>query len=130
MADLTRFALRDTAFDGMDHIGSVPAIRTLEERLAETNFRSGADLNLDLARLRANGCRTVRVAGREVFEICFGRDHEFHLYVAKRSDFAAARADQPEFTTRGRLSAATWLDSRLAYSLVTRAGTDALRHRF
>jgi hypothetical protein len=130
LADLTRFAVRDTLINGKEHFGSVPAIHALEERLAETHFRSGADLNLDLARLRANGCRTVRVAGREVFEICFGRDHEFHLYVAKRVDFAAAGADQPEFMTQVQPAVATWLDSRLAYALVTRAETDSLRRRF
>ncbi len=129
LAELTQFALRDTAFNGEDHYGSVPAIRALEQRLAESNLRSGADLNLDLARLRADGCRTVRVAGREVFEICFGRDHEFHLYVAKRGDFASAPEDQPEFATQGRFSAATWADGRSAYSLVTNSGENALRQR-
>ncbi len=129
LAELSRFALRDTAFDGADHFGSVPAIRALEQRLAETNLRSGADLNLDLARLRADGCRTVRVAGREVFEICFGRNQEFHLYVAKRGDFATAPEDQPEFAVQGRFAVATWEDARFAYSLVTDAGPTALRQR-
>lgn len=66
LAKLTRFALRDTAFDGMEHIASLPAMRDLEARLAETRFRAGARLDFDPGRLRANGCRTVHVAGREV----------------------------------------------------------------
>lgn len=130
LAELNRFALRDTAFDGMEHIASLPGMRDLEARLAETHFRNDTALDFDLVRLRANGCRTVRVAGREVFEICFGRDHEFHVYIARRDDFATLRSREPRFVADGRLSAATWVDSRFAYSLVTTAGSSALRGRF
>lgn len=127
---LTRFALHDTAHNGTDHFGSVGAMRELEARLAATNFRSDSEFPFNLERLRADGCRTVRVAGHEVFEICFGRDHEFHLYFARRGDLTGAHTDMPKFTSQGPLAAATWADSRFAYSLVTSAGTTALRQRF
>ena len=129
LAELTRFALRDTAVDGMKHIGSVEALRDTEDLLAATRLRSALDLNLDLARLRADGCRSVRVAGREVLEICFGRDHEFHLYLAPRGHFAGAQLAEPSFSAIGPLSATTWADARFAYSLVTTAGANALRQR-
>ncbi|MBI4624822.1 MAG: hypothetical protein HY736_16600 [Verrucomicrobia bacterium] len=129
LSKLTRFALRDTAVEGMKHIGSVAALRDTEELLAATRLRSAVDLNLDLARLRADGCRSVRVAGREVLEICFGRDHEFHLYLAARGDFAATQPTEPSFSAAGPLSAAGWADARFAYALVTSAGASALRQR-
>lgn len=129
IGNLTRFALHDTAFGEQTHLGSVTALRPIEARLAATPLRSDRGLDLDLARLRGDGCRTVRVAGREVFEICFGPEQEFHLYFARRGDFTAIPANPPDFAAAGRFSTATWADSRLVYSLVTTAGMHALRQR-
>lgn len=126
---LTRFALHDTAFGEHAHLGSVNTLRPIEARLAAAQLRSGRGLGLDLARLRGDGCRTVKVAGREVFEICFGPEQEFHLYFAPRGDFAPVWADRPDFASAGRFSTATWADSRLVYSLVTTAGMNALQQR-
>ncbi len=129
LAALTRSGLRDAAFYGGEHLVSVAGIREIEERLASMPVRFAVDSTLDLARMRATGCRTIHVAGREVFEICFGRDHEFHLYIARAGDFAAPPSVEPEISTEGRFSAATWSSPHLAFSLVTTAGVGALRQR-
>jgi hypothetical protein len=90
--------------------------------------RLSAGLAVDLATLRQNGCRVVQVSGRDVYEVCFARDGGFHLYVAARADWEAARAGlPPEFVTQGGLASASWADDRYVYVAVTKSGEDALR---
>lgn len=126
MSDLARFALEDTALHGGDHLRPTAAAREIAEGFALASFGPGSDADVDLDRLRAAGCRAVRIGGREVFEICFGRDREFHLYVGRREDFTGPASIAPEFATEGRFSAGTWSNSRLAFSLVSPAGSRAL----
>lgn len=85
--------------------------------------------SVDLTRLKAQGCRTVSIAGHEVFEICFQRDGGwYHLYFARRSDFAAGTGDGvPVVLEQGGRSVATWAGQQLAFALMTSGGAEALR---
>jgi hypothetical protein len=85
--DLAAFARHDLAADVQDHLGAVPGLASLQQHLADPATRLSAGLDLDLARLRQSGCRVVKVSGRDVYEVCFARDGQFHLYVAARADF-------------------------------------------
>jgi len=125
--DLAAFARHDLATDSKDHLGSVPGLASLQQHLSDPATRLSAGLAVDLATLRQNGCRVVKVSGRDVYEVCFARDGEFHLYVAARSDLEAARAGLPPvFVTQGGLASASWSDDRYVYVAVTDRGADAL----
>lgn len=76
--------------------------------------------------LRADGCRTARLAGIEVFEICFDRGGEYHLFIAHRSSVEHPPADI-EFSESLGLATARWSDSEHVYVLVSRAGSEALK---
>lgn len=84
---------------------------------------------VDLTQLKAQGCRTVSIAGHEVFEICFQRNGGwYHLYFARRSDFAASAGDGvPAVLEQGGRSVATWAGQQLAFALMTGGGAEALR---
>jgi len=96
--------------------------------LAQTDTRVGAGLPHSIAELRADRCRTVKFAGREVFEICFDRDTGYHLYLTLRENVSDVPPSEPRFSAHGSLSLATWSDSRYVYVLATEAGAAAL-HR-
>ena len=81
---------------------------------------------VDLAQLKAQGCRTISVGGHEVFEICFRHGRWYHLYVARLGDFGAA-AGAPVLLAQGERSVATWAGHQLEYVLMTEGGPDALR---
>ena len=82
----------------------------------------------DAERLRREGCRVVRLAGRDVFEICFERSGGFHLYVMPRKGLRIQSEDlSPVFRAEGQLASVTWGDARFAYVLVSETGLDALR---
>jgi hypothetical protein len=79
----------------------------------------------DLAQLKTQGCRSVTIAGREVFEICFRRDGGwYHLYLARGQHPGAWG---PVFREEGGRAVAAWADDRLSYVLMTGGGVDALR---
>ena len=82
---------------------------------------------LDLAQLRADDCRAVRIAGHEVFEICFQRGGAwYHIYLARARDFDPG-AGNPVFQELAGRSVVSWTSRGLACVLMTRGGTDALR---
>ena len=82
----------------------------------------------DSARLRREGCRVVRIGGREMFEICFHRETWFHLYVVPRDGLRLRSEDvAPMFRERSNLASVTWADARHAYVLVSESGIEALR---
>jgi hypothetical protein len=130
VADTERLALGVMAeMDSPAHhpiaLGGRGALRAA---LADPATRLAAGLPFDFAQLKADGCRALTIGGRDVLEVCFERGGEFHLYVAKRSDF---RGDsEPMFRERGALASVTWTDSRHAYTLVTADGAAALRNVF
>ena len=84
---------------------------------------------VDLAQLKAQGCRTVSIAGHEVFEICFQRDGGwYHLYFARRSDFAVgANAEVPVVLAQAQRSVAAWADQQLVYVLMAGGGAETIR---
>ena len=102
---------------------------TLKTLLADTRYRLSEGLRLDFAQLKADGCRSLTIGGRELLEICFMREGagEMHLYIAKTDDFEAADAfKKPVFREQGNLASVAWADSRHTYVLVSDAGMDAL----
>ena len=111
------------------HHATMPRARgRLHAMLADSSTRLAAGLPMDFAQLKADGCRSLRIGGREVLEVCFERGGAFHLYVAKRDDFEGD--GQAMFRERGSLAAVTWTDARNTYVLVSRDGTAALRNVF
>lgn len=100
---------------------------TLAAWLADPSHRVAAFPG-DAERLRREGCRVVRLAGRDVFEICFEREGGFHLYVMPRAGLRIQSEDlAPVFRARGQLASVTWADAHHAYVLVSETGMDALR---
>ena len=90
-----------------------------ETRLTQTR------LPIDLAELRATGCRTLSIAGHEVVEVCFLRSgKDFHLYVMLP---AAGVPRRPVMLDGPTGDAAAWSDSRFSYVLATTDGLDAIR---
>lgn len=98
--------------------------------LSDPAARLAGGLPLDFAQMKAAGCRTLRIAGREVLEVCFVREGagELHLYVALRADFGGDELDaRPMFRERGALASVAWADERHAYVLLSDGGADTLR---
>jgi hypothetical protein len=128
-SDLAAFALNDLSNAHDEHVGDPPSLGGVQARLAEARVPLTQGVGLDLDELRRKSCRSIRVAGREVFEICFHRDGVwYHLYAARRSDFASGLADAKSLiTSRGELASTAWADSQNVYALVTSAGQAALR---
>lgn len=125
--ELARFALHELS-------GSHPRGQPMEELgefgtwLTASDNRMGTGLPVELADLRARNCRSVTVAGREVFEICFRRGDWYHVYVAKRSDFGCQEAqDEPMFREQGQVASCTFINGDHVYVLVSRAGLAALK---
>lgn len=131
LAQLTTFALQDLAEDHDAHVGYPREFAGLQAALGATSLPLAAPggVAIDLEELRRKNCRSVRVAGREVFEICFQRDGTwFHLYAARRIDFATGPGDaKASIASSGDYVAAAWADSQNVYALVARAGEEVLR---
>jgi hypothetical protein len=115
--------------DSDTHHNAMPQARGgLATLLADANTRLAAGLSMDFDQLKASGCRTVKIAGREVLEVCFERGGEFHIYVARRRDFKGDGA--PMFRERGTLASVAWTDANHAYVLVSADGMAGLRAVF
>jgi hypothetical protein len=104
----------------------------LHELLASSSTRLAGGLPLDFAQLKDDGCRSLRIAGHDVLEVCFQRNgNEFHLYVARGADFPGNEAlGTPMFREQSRLASVSWHDRSHAYVLVTDGGADSLRQVF
>ncbi len=90
----------------------------------------GADIMpVNLAELRELGCRTIDVAGHEIFEICFQRESGwYHVYIAPRDVFSDQGVyREPMFHESGEFIAASWADSEFAYLVSTSTGRASLR---
>lgn len=125
-ADLVTFALHDLAEAHDNHVARPADLMSVQERLAAESRPLPGSLKVDLAELRSKRCRAVRIAGHEVFEICFQRDGVwFHLYAARQTGGKAA-GPQP-VATRGEFAGTAWSDAGVVYALVTRAGPAALQ---
>ena len=130
--------MHDLAASETEHLGHMSALASFEAKIGNSSARLSAELaGLDLAQLKAGGCRTLQVGGHEVFELCFTRDGQwYHLYAARGADIlpGAGAETKPAFaieegqgTPDKRLAVASWSDGRNVYALVTAAGEDALR---
>jgi len=128
--DTERLALGVLAeVDSDAHHTAMPfAQGALRALLNEPTTRLAAGIPFDTEQFTKGGCRSLKIAGRDVLEVCFERGGEFHLYIAKRKDF---RGDgEPFFRERGTLASVAWADAQHAYVLVTGDGTSALRNVF
>jgi hypothetical protein len=105
-----------------------PDVGKLKAWLAERHAPLPADLPADLAHLRSLGCRTLVFQGKNISLICFEKDREYHLFVARREDFPdVPDSAGPHFQTRPGWAAAAWTDDRNYYVLVSDAGEAAIR---
>lgn len=122
--DLAAVALRDLAEAHASHVGHPAELAAVQARLADAHRALRVDSSIDLDELRREHCRTVTIAGHEVFEICFHRQGAwYHLYATRgRWGDGALRE-----VTGGRLVAAAWSDHANSYALVTDAGHEALQ---
>jgi hypothetical protein len=129
-ADAERLALGVLEeVDSTAHHEAMPHPRgMLRTLLTDPATRLAGGLPLGFEQLKADGCRSLRIAGRDVLEVCFERGGEFHLYVARRNDFEGDNA--PMFRERGTLASVAWMDERHAYVLVTGEGAATLRTVF
>jgi hypothetical protein len=123
---LAAVALQDLARAHDEHVGFPAGLAQVQARLARADVPMQG-LQLDLEELRRHNCRSIRVAGREVFEICFQRDGAwYHLYAMSGGRSAPLQLNE-RTSAAERLFVAAWSDARLSYALVTTAGTEALR---
>jgi anti-sigma-K factor RskA len=129
MAQLVAFALNDTINSHDDHVGHPPTLSAEQAQLASVSTPLAKEMKLNLDELRRKGCRSVRIGGRELFEICFLRDGVwYHLYAAERKGFAPGGDDpQSLISSREGYASTAWADSKYVYALVTSAGAEALR---
>ena len=131
VAQLTEWVMKDLADAHDTHVGRPPEFAGLQATLASVSLplTTPGAVAIDLDELRRKNCRSVTIAGREVFEICFQRDGTwFHLYAARRSDFAPGAVDAKSLiATTGEYSATAWADSQNVYALVIQAGQEVLR---
>ena len=108
------------------HREAMPHARgALGALLADSGRRLSAGVPLEFAALKADGCRSLKIGGRDVMEVCFQRGGTFHLYVARREDFDGET--EPMFRERGGVASVAWADAKHAYVLVTGEGAAALR---
>lgn len=93
------------------------------------NRLGAAVMPVNLEDLRAMGCRTINVAGHEVFEICFERaSGKYHVFIAPREAFAPdALQRDPMFHQKGAFSAVAWADEKFAYLVSSTTDLASLR---
>jgi len=91
--------------------------------------RLAADtMPITAAQLRSYGCRTLDLAGREVFEICFTRNGAwYHVYLAPRPAGALPRAIEPYGRQQDELFAMTWADEQFVYMVSSTTSADDLQ---
>jgi hypothetical protein len=122
-----RFAVDDTL--NSKHGGHGPASGELAALLGQSTTHLAAGLPIDVSTFEANGCRTVRFAGRDVLEVCFKRNGAwFHCYIANRADFPNLAAQtRVEFSERAKLGSAAWADATHMIVVVGEGGLEAVK---
>jgi hypothetical protein len=98
--------------------------------LENSSTKLGAgSLPLDFAALKADGCRTIDIAGREVLEICFRRETGwYHVYLTPRGGFDdGSLQNEPMFHEQGRFAAVSWADDNYVVLVAGTTGMDVLR---
>ncbi len=124
---LAELALSDLSVKG--HGGHDTATGELKAWLNAPDGKLTSGLNLDFAQMRAQGCRTLSLGGRDVVEVCFVRKGlVFHLYTLPRGAMPELPARAvPALVARATQAAAVWSDSKFHYVLATAAGMEALK---
>lgn len=124
---LMEFALSDLSVPG--HRGDETAQGALKAWLTTAGSKLTTGQNLNLAQLQANGCRTLKFAGRDIVEVCFARGGVvFHLYVLPRDSWLGGAAQAtPTLLAQANRAAAVWSDERFHYALATTEGMEALK---
>jgi hypothetical protein len=130
LSGLATFALMDIEQSHNEHVGYPEGLGAVQANLgsAALPLASAVAQHIDLDELQRKKCRSVKVGGREVFEICFQRDGTwFHLFAARRTDAPSNPADgSPTVLSKGEYAVATWADAKRVYALVGGSG-EALR---
>ncbi len=105
-----------------------PPLEAIAASLRTRTTPLTAGLNVTSAQLRDANCADLKLGNRDVYEVCFQRDGAwFHLYVTRLDRAGTPERDrQPIFLQQDQFAAAAWTDGTNLYSLVTRAGRDAL----
>jgi hypothetical protein len=126
--DLPEFAMN---FAGRGFIGlqeHSADVEKLKSWLASQQAPLPARIPPELAQLQSLGCRTVDFQGKNISIICFEKGREFHLFVARRSDFPGLLASAaPRFNVRRGWASAAWSDESNHYVLVSDAGESAVK---
>ncbi|MFI5336235.1 MAG: hypothetical protein ACHQ5A_05605 [Opitutales bacterium] len=101
----------------------------LVKRLGSAEVKLPGALAINLDELKANGCRTIKFAGRDVLEVCFARHGQmFHLYVLPRGLAPGpAIATKPELLASDGTAVAVWSDGKYDFAVVSPTGMDALK---
>lgn len=129
MADsaLADFAISD-AQHPKTHGGHGEEAANLNRALNKATTHLSDPLPANYASLHDTGCRTVKVDGRDVLEVCFKREGVgMHCYIARRDDFPRLTAPpKPTIEDKSGARIATWSDKVNLYIVVTKPGADAL----
>jgi hypothetical protein len=125
--EMTAFALHDVQYGRHGSHGD--EAHALQVKLANPDTRLAPGIPVDLATLEKTGCRTLRVAGHDVIEVCFKRgEAEFHCYIGHARDFPSASGGEAmTFVQRAGLTAASWSRGTEHFVVVTEAGLDAVK---
>lgn len=117
LPQLASWAVNDTRHERHQGLGNASA--EFRHDLASPTVRLAALSATEWSRLKPTKCRTLRFAGRDVWEVCFERaGGEYHLYVCRLEDSPAL---VPASIQRlADASVATWTDARHAFALVSR----------
>lgn len=105
-------------------------MRVLHDWLAEQHGPLPETLPAKFAELRALGCKKLDFRGRDVSLVCFERGgKEFHVFVARRDEVGGAGATDAglRFIEGRKLAAATWVDAKNRYVIVSDADMAALK---
>ncbi len=112
---------------GRNHTGD---LGVFGEWLQNSGTRLSAQtLPVSLSTLRRDGCRSIDIAGHEVFEICFRRETGwYHVYISPRAGFDPASLQaEPMIHEQGKFVAASWADAEFVVVVAGSTGIDALR---
>jgi hypothetical protein len=117
----------DDAAHGERHGSHGQTASQLVTLLSQPTTKLGAPFPLDLGRLKADGCRTLTVAGREVMEVCFERNGgEYHLYVMTRPSSRGLPKD-PQFAAQNGIHSVMWTGDHHLYVMASAKDEQALR---
>jgi hypothetical protein len=116
----------DKGFRLQKHSADVEALKTW---LGEQHGPMPETLPTKFANLRALGCRTMEFNGHEVSLTCFEQGgKEFHVFVMRREETPGMVAEmRPRLLDGMKLAAATWMDAKNRYVLVSDGGMEAVK---